>query len=288
MIKQLQLLLLLSIGVLSLKGQEYNIISGPSYFMRLNEAATDFENIEMGTLEQGYTFYHSYWDPECPWSVVSEEEGTNIYTKLNLGKVSDINKVFMLTPNVDLSTSGSYTYNQHIFGIANETEVPVALTRVELKLLKGNVEDFQADLLTGVPSLALYTYRETGNALLLAEGIVPQSNGSHYFVLCVTSFNVYAGNTTGMSLGFKHNTIVDYASTGINTSKSATFKVHPNPSKGIINIGGYKGKLEVRDILGNLVYQLSDYNGQQIDLSHLNRGIYLLGYSGQFVRFVKN
>lgn len=289
MIKQgLITLLMVVVTMSNLSAQkEYNVVEGPSYFMRLNDAGNDFDEVEINTSEQGYTFYNSYWDMECPWSVVSEG-GTNIYTKLNLGKASSFMDLFLVSPDVELSTDLMYTFSQEVFGIANETEVPGCIAKLELKMVRGNADDFHPDSLKTLSSLAFKIYRETGDEVFEVKEIVPELAGSHYFVLYVSYYGTYNGNTTGMSLGFKRNTVSDNSTTGLSMPRVSDLKIYPNPTNGMLSIKGGQGGIEVRDILGNIIYESLDYNGQILDLSHLKTGVYLVGNKGDFVRFVKN
>ena len=61
------------------------------------------------------------------------------------------------------------------------------------------------------------------------------------------------------------------------------FEVFPNPTSGVINFSeSLKGKLIVRDMLGKIVWQnRQNGNIQNVDLSHLSSGSYLLEYLDQ-------
>jgi hypothetical protein len=62
-------------------------------------------------------------------------------------------------------------------------------------------------------------------------------------------------------------------------TESATLGTYPNPSTGIVNIawsGFSPEKVMVTNLQGKVVAQLSTENAQQVDLSALPKGLYLL------------
>ena len=286
--KKLLTVILSALFAGSLSAQvDYNIINGPSDFMRLNPDGKDFDSFEISASGQGYTFYHSYWDIECPWSVVSEN-GTNIYTKLDFSKVSNVKSLFILTPELELDADKAYTFSQHVFGIAQDDVQPVCAAKLELKLLQGKVADFHPDSLGDVPSLSFGLFYTSDDKEFKVEQIKPEANGTYYFALCVTYFGVYPGNTKAMSLGFKNNTVTDNSTSGIAKVSKVPFKVIPNPTRGELRLKNYTGSLEILDVSGKKVYQNADYNGGMLDLSFLRSGIYLLGNNGNYVKIIKN
>jgi hypothetical protein len=58
------------------------------------------------------------------------------------------------------------------------------------------------------------------------------------------------------------------------------FGAYPNPSNGLLNIkvnSNEKWQLKIYNTVGQVVYQFNSYeNLQQIDLNHLNNGLYLM------------
>ncbi|WP_430933878.1 T9SS type A sorting domain-containing protein [Saccharicrinis sp. 156] len=282
------LIVLYVIGISTLLNSQsaYHIIDGPTNLMRLNSAGNDFESVEIGSESQSYTFCHSVWDIENPWSVVSEQ-GINIYTKLDLGKVSDIDAVYLISPDLELNTSETYNFNQHVFGIDNETFMPSGYAKLQLKLVEGSAKDFHPDLLQDNLGIGNKIYSNTTDSELVVDNIVPQSNGTHYFVIGVTYFSVNQGNTKGMSLGFKNNTVSKDSDIGVFTTEEKEFNVFPNPAKNNLRINNYIGDLEILDVLGNAVSQIPGYHGQIIDISYLSNGVYLLGMDGNYIRFIK-
>lgn len=91
--------------------------------------------------------------------------------------------------------------------------------------------------------------------------------------------------------------VPSFSSISINWQKSGTvdvpgfslkenLSVFPNPTKGIIKVSGSKiDKIEVHSISGAMVK--SNFNENQIDLSDLNNGIYLLKITGNDKLVVK-
>jgi hypothetical protein len=78
---------------------------------------------------------------------------------------------------------------------------------------------------------------------------------------------------------------------GLKTISNADFNVYPNPSEGIIN---FKGSFDsnasavVYDQSGRVVSTIETVaNGQSIDLSHLNKGMYLVSVNNNGVQTTK-
>lgn len=75
---------------------------------------------------------------------------------------------------------------------------------------------------------------------------------------------------------------------------SEGFRVHPNPTKGVLNISLNKPQIEngyllfLMDVFGTTVYQNQfNSNKYQIDLSNYPKGIYLLKISNENETYVK-
>lgn len=73
---------------------------------------------------------------------------------------------------------------------------------------------------------------------------------------------------------------VQCSATGITeTSNDNSLSIFPNPSKGVFTLStsGKISKLEIRDVLGNAVFQSEESNlTQQIDLSKQSKGVYFI------------
>lgn len=266
---------------------QYAVFQGPSHFMRLNEAGDDFVSIDNNETKGTYTFYHSYLDVQNPWSVVSEE-GTNIYTKLNFKNVSDFKDVFMISPELQLLTSRTYIFSQAVFGMLNKVPDAGGLVKMEIQLLEGEPGDFSPDMLGENSSLKSANLRENTVTDFVVENIIPQTNGAHYFVVYFSNVLYLPGNAEGMSIGFKKNQVIDTYGTALNQILSKDLNVYPNPCSEHITIEGLSGKMKIFNLLGNCVKSLDDYQGEMLDISELEKGIYLVKSGQSIKRFVKN
>lgn len=283
----LAIITICAIGLAHLQAQtDYAIFAGPSHFMRLNEAGNDFVAIDNNEEKGNYIFYHSYLDQENPWSVVSEG-GTNIYTRLNFKYVSDFRDVFMISPEVNLSTSGTYTFSQALFGMLNKEVDAGAIIKIELQLLEGKPGDFAPEMLSGNASLKTGILRENTVMDYVVENIVPQSNGAHYFVVYFSYLGYVAGNAEGVSLGFKKNQVINTYGTALNEVSSRELSVYPNPCTDNITIEGMRGELKIYNLPGVCVKSLDNYQGEVVDVSDMKNGIYLIQNEQGLKRFVK-
>lgn len=264
---------------------EYNVIDGPNSFMRLNDAADDFVSVDMGTTD-GYTFYHSYWDYECPWSVVSED-GVDIYTRLDMSNVTESGALMLVTPTVQLSASKLYDFSQAIVAAFNVVDDASAVTGLSLRLIKGNASTFDVDTLASYSKLKSLTCI-TGNELSLdASDISVTEDGEYYFVIDVTAYGVYPGNTGGMSLEFRQNLITDADYVASIEAPVNPIAIYPNPTSETLNILNANGAVQVYDITGKVVLNYSNYSGETLDVSSLSKGLYLVAVDGEFHRFIK-
>jgi len=61
----------------------------------------------------------------------------------------------------------------------------------------------------------------------------------------------------------------------VNEMRQQTLKIYPNPARGVIHVEGAESyNLEVYNIIGELI--LRAMNSNEIDLSYVDKGIYLL------------
>ena len=107
------------------------------------------------------------------------------------------------------------------------------------------------------------------------------------FIHTVVAISLAGGGTPLMS---QTNVVSAYApiyNLGINDAKSTEFSVYPNPSEGIVTFKGEfaaDAKATIFDQTGRVVYTVASLtNGTTIDLSSLNKGIYLVGLTNNGV-----
>ena len=65
----------------------------------------------------------------------------------------------------------------------------------------------------------------------------------------------------------------------VNTFDYSNVKVYPNPTKNILNIESNSfevSSVEIHDVLGKRVFQQNGLNNNQIDISNLTNGIYIM------------
>jgi hypothetical protein len=67
--------------------------------------------------------------------------------------------------------------------------------------------------------------------------------------------------------------------------------IYPNPASELIMINNVSGDITIHDISGKIVYSITEYEGEQISISHLNKGVYTVDFvfNGNKVtkRFIK-
>ena len=271
----------------SVFAQNFSSIDGPANYMQLNSAKTDFEEVNY-QVDEGYRFYHSDFDAECPWSVVSEA-GENIYTKLDLSKSFAPTQLYILSPTLSLDTAGDYAYSQSVFGIANEEANPRAYAAFELKLVSGQAIDFNPDEFSELPVIKSAYFFTADTMDIAAENIVPQSVGNYYFVLHVTAAGGIGDNATLLSVGFKENTVINTLGdpAAIDNTLAQDIKLYPNPSSDNITIANYSGRIAIYNSLGMMLVEKENYGGESLDVSHLASGIYIVNGDQLATRFIK-
>jgi hypothetical protein len=107
------------------------------------------------------------------------------------------------------------------------------------------------------------------------------------FIHTVVAISLAGG---GMPLMSQTNVVSSVApdyNLGINDAKSAEFSVYPNPSEGLIKLKGNfaaDATVTIFDQTGRIVYTIETVsNGTTIDLTELNKGIYMLGMTNNGV-----
>jgi hypothetical protein len=87
------------------------------------------------------------------------------------------------------------------------------------------------------------------------------------------------------------NSDVSVNCTGIvsnNNIDNKRFKIYPNPSNGkFIVMTENNVKIEILNILGNIIYQSNNTSTQEIDLSFVENGIYIININSDNERFTK-
>lgn len=99
-----------------------------------------------------------------------------------------------------------------------------------------------------------------------------------------TLLDVKNGSNKRITIDPQHESVtVRLAGIGVEEFGSL-FAVYPNPTKNILNVDGVEvmagSKFEISDLLGRR-YIIGDFNSQQIDVSDLTRGIYILCISNE-------
>ncbi len=95
-------------------------------------------------------------------------------------------------------------------------------------------------------------------------------------------------NTT--NCGTSNTLEVDVRSLGVNIDKTSQIKVYPNPSANKIYIEGIaddKSLIEIYSVDGKKIQSSSVRNKQEIDISDLQSGVYILKVEGQSRRIIK-
>ena len=73
-----------------------------------------------------------------------------------------------------------------------------------------------------------------------------------------------------------------------NNINNNRFKIYPNPSNGkFIVMTENNVKIEILNILGNIIYQSNNSSTQEIDLSFVENGIYIININSENERFTE-
>ena len=103
-------------------------------------------------------------------------------------------------------------------------------------------------------------------------------------------------NKDNTSSGFYFSDIVkitfnENGETSIETTDTQTSSIYPNPVKDNLNIRNaenmYGNDVCIYSITGVLVSKYSQWNGEDIDISHLSPGIYFINTNSTTLKFVK-
>ncbi len=172
---------------------------------------------------------------------------------------------FLLSINNDNPANGNYEGN----GTANNSDND--RLRIYIKDLTNNTE---IDL-----------FNSTGQDL---DDFVPMSGGEYQLQWQQATASllpntvvklVLEGRSNASAENFWFDNIVFDGSAGVNDQSTGQFSIYPNPaSKGFVNIsskvGGAKN-ISIYDVLGKQVIKTT-LNGDRLDISALNSGIYIL------------
>lgn len=87
-------------------------------------------------------------------------------------------------------------------------------------------------------------------------------------------------NTTGTGILFIDNVSIE---TTLSLSKQDNQKlltVYPNPTNGIVNLEVNKriNRIEVVNIVGKTVMKIEAFEGNKINIEHLNSGLYIINF----------
>ncbi len=186
------------------------------------------------------------------------------------GYVTDPDGFFIIggsaTPGVDIAIGNSNTIQNGPDAIAIYQDEPsnfpngtlVTATNLIDAIVYGTNDDDDPELLAGLNQTVQYDEDLNGNSE--TESI--QSNGAGSF--CINLPTLRGANACVL---------------GLNQSQTDVFKIYPNPAtKGYVNItskfGGAKN-VTIFDVLGKQVLK-TILNGDRLDISALNSGIYIL------------
>ena len=128
---------------------------------------------------------------------------------------------------------------------------------------------------------------ETGNQWYDSNGAIEGATGQVYEPTATDNYYVIVTNEFGCES--EQSNVIYFVYTGIE-ELSHTVSIYPNPASGILNISGLNGKdtsVEVFDSKGNGVLSISHFGSGKIDISNLERGIYIIKIVNDDVNIVK-
>ena len=138
---------------------------------------------------------------------------------------------------------------------------------------------------------------KTGNLPIIK--VWDKTENQEYFLTDYTFSNPYGDAWTENVFPAEDGeySLIHFTATGISDkNENYDISIYPNPSSGIITIGNLAGfqnlqGLEITNITGKIVFQttiINNYSSIEIDLSHLEKGIYLISFYGKnFNQFEK-
>lgn len=264
-------------------------ITGPDHYMELNAAGDDFTRREFIPAGSNYSFVFNPLADSCPWAVISKESGANIYTQLDLGKVDTVLDVYMLSPTLNLLSSKSYRFSQSIFNDSDSTAHPGDMAIVGLKLIAGIPDSFNISLLN-VTELSSQHYYSGESGEFSVPGITPLADDVYYFVLYVNFVQFDPFNEDGFSLGFKENLVVEedvHTTISEETFAKNDFIVYPNPVCNVIGFKGWDEDISIYNSTGRMILQIDYRQGELIDISSLQAGIYYAKRKSAACKFIK-
>ncbi|HNQ13491.1 MAG TPA: T9SS type A sorting domain-containing protein [Bacteroidia bacterium] len=105
--------------------------------------------------------------------------------------------------------------------------------------------------------------------------------------LCMVAESSYNGGDVSGNHGYGDYWLVrlNEASTSVpNNSPIQPLEIFPNPFDNSISIkfkGSMEGNLKVLDMIGNIVFEIDDFNSRSINLSFLSTGIYFVNFTNK-------
>ncbi len=97
---------------------------------------------------------------------------------------------------------------------------------------------------------------------------------------------VTGGSDTNYNFSYVPGTLTITVPTGITDVTEDSLKVYPNPASDIIFIDGAEGMVILYNISGKKVLTHDLSNGNSIDISNLDKGIYILNVNGNNVKII--
>ena len=126
----------------------------------------------------------------------------------------------------------------------------------------------------------------------LSSGVCTNASGNIFITGYFGNPNINFGTTTLTNAGASDIFIAKLGGiTGINDIKNSNIKIYPNPTNDIINIEGLNknenNTIQIFDVQGKLVITKTINEKGTIDLSELNKGIYVIKIGEVAQRIVK-
>lgn len=89
------------------------------------------------------------------------------------------------------------------------------------------------------------------------------------------------GNNTPSYFAMDNLVISGASTASIDQAQIAPINIYPNPSKGIFNVKAEKGNLRIVSATGQCVFEQTIHNAQQIDLTHIPAGMYVVEFANE-------
>ena len=102
----------------------------------------------------------------------------------------------------------------------------------------------------------------------------------------MATLNGYRSNLKNSDVSVNCTGIV--SNNNIDNNNNNRFNIYPNPSNGkFIVMTENNVKIEILNILGNIIYQSNNSSTQEIDLSFVENGIYIININSENERFTE-